>query len=233
MVKGLKERDMVKNFFGKYVGQAVMQDVLQKKSLELGGTLAHISVLFCDIRNFTSIAESLTPEKTVKMLNIYFSEIVQCIDSHKGYLDKYLGDGLLVVFGAPVKVKEHAQHACLAALDFVNSLERVNEKLRKEELPQIDIGVGIHSGDAVVGNIGAAQRMEYSVIGDTVNVASRVERLTRDFDKKILLTQETVDLLSGEFELDSIGCHLVKGKKSEICLYELKSRIKNLTKLSL
>ena len=167
------------------------------------------------------------------MLNIFFSEIVKCIDSHKGYLDKYLGDGLLVVFGAPLKVKEHAKHACLAALDFVNSLERVNEKLRKEELPQIDIGVGIHSGDAVVGNIGAAQRMEYSVIGDTVNVASRVERLTRDFDKKILLTQETVDLLSGEFELDSIGCHLVKGKKSEICLYELKSRIKNLTELSL
>ena len=160
-----------------------------KKDISLGGETREVTVLFCDIRSFTSMSEKMAAADVVSLLNKYFTALGECITKHHGIINKYIGDAIMAIFGAPVESKTHAQDAFLAALEMREALKKINEenasKYKTENLPEIHFGIGIHTGNVFAGTIGASNRMEYTVIGDTVNTASRIESLCKTYGQRL------------------------------------------------
>jgi adenylate cyclase len=188
MVAGLRERDKIREAFGTYVDREVAEHILREGTL-LEGEEVPVTVMFIDIRGFTSIAERLSAPELVAMLNRLFERIVPIIHAHGGHVDKYVGDGLLAVFGAPRRQRDHADQALFASLEIAAAVDHEFEE-------QLSIGIGINTGLVVAGNIGGAGRLEFSVIGDAVNVAARVEEATRATGDTILVSEHTRALLS-------------------------------------
>ena len=184
-----------------------------------------VSILFSDIRNFTSISEELEPKLLIKMLNSYMEPMVESITKHKGTLDKFIGDAIMAYFNAPLHVENHADMAVLSALEQIKKLKELNIILKKEFNIELKIGIGINSGSAIVGEMGTKQRSDYTVIGDSVNIASRVEDLTKNYDANIIITQETKDLLKYEYEFKELDTIVVKGKHQKITIYEVLNNI--------
>jgi adenylate cyclase len=221
MAVGLKERDRVKSTFAHYVSQQVMESILKSGAeIQLSGDRRRVTVLFCDIRGFSTISEKLAPEKVVKLLNEYFESMVEVIFRNEGTLDKFIGDGMMVLFGAPKDDPYQEEHAMRTAIEMQHELRRLAEKWKSEGVV-IRNGVGINSGPAVVGNIGSSRRMDYTAIGDTVNLASRLESATKDLGVGILVSEYTYIALKGTFRFKEMGSIRVKGRTDPILTYTL------------
>ena len=163
-----------------------------------GGETLEVTVMFCDIRGFTTLSEKMAPEKIVALLNEYFTGLEKCVARHGGVINKYIGDAIMVLFGAPIPSATHASDALAAALEMRETLSGMNKGWKERGLPEIRFGIGLHSGPVLAGNIGAANRMEYTVIGDTVNTASRIEGLCKTCQTDLLLSQSAADLIQAQ-----------------------------------
>lgn len=220
MVKGLKERDRLKETFGRYVTRQVA-DHLMKSDQYLGGELVPVTVLFSDIRSFTSISENMDPRELLDFLNEYFSGMVESVLQHHGVVDKFIGDAIMAVFGAPVPEPEDPLHAVRAALAMRKRLEKINENFRARGLPQIRTGVGLHYGQVVAGNMGHSERMEYTVIGDTVNLASRLEGMTKELGCDVVISEDLYQQVKDHVVVEPLKRLKVKGRDQEVLVYRL------------
>ena len=230
-----EERDkrQLRKAFQLYLNPEVLDEMLDEpEKLQLGGDELPLTVLFSDIRGFTSFSEKLPPQGLVKLLNEYLSPMTDIVFEKRGTLDKYIGDAVMAFFGAPVQTELHAANCCDAALQMMETLERLREKWRIDapDTPFVDIGIGINSGPMVVGNMGSAQRFNYTVMGDNVNLASRMEGLNKEYGTHILVSEATLSYASKGLkeenpyavrEVDSVK---VKGKAEPVHLFELRSR---------
>jgi adenylate cyclase len=221
MAAGLAERDRVKSAFARYVSQQVMDTVLSSNSADLlRGNRRRISVLFSDIRGFSKMSERMAPEKVVQLLNEYFELMVEVIFHNHGTLDKFMGDGLMAIFGAPENDPYQEENALKAAVQMQQETAKLEEKWSLEGI-HIRIGIGIHSGPAIVGTIGSSRRMEYTAIGDTVNVASRLEAATKELGANILISEHTYYGAKGAFAFKSMGTINIRGREEPLTVYAL------------
>ena len=194
------------------VSPAVMKEMLGGNlSPGVSGQLAEVCVLFSDVRDFTTLSENMPPEVVTTVLQRYFDRMVHAVHRYEGTVDKFIGDGLMVLFGAPRKSVDPCGDAVQCALAMMSELDALNGDFAREGLPTLTIGIGINYGTVTVGNIGSSERHNYSAIGDAVNVAARVEGLTKDLGRKIIITQAVVDRIGERFHFDPLGSHKVKG----------------------
>lgn len=211
--------------FGRYVSEEVVKKILENPDqLKLGGVQKTLTVFFSDIANFTSISEKLTPTELVTQLNEYLDRMSQVILNHYGTLDKFVGDAIIAFWGAPIEQPKHAQRACLAALDYMTELETLKDEWRKQKKILFEARIGIHTGDMIVGNVGSSKRFDYTVIGDAVNLGSRLEGVNKHFGTKILISDETYQSAKAEIEVREIDLMTVKGKTKPVRVYELLAR---------
>jgi len=219
-VEGLRERDQLKETFGKYVTRHVAERILAGKAV-LGGEMVPVTVLFSDIRGFTSISEKMDPKALLDFLNIYFSGMVECVMNEAGVVDKFIGDAVMAVFGAPVPQEDDALRAVRAALAMRERLTSLNLGFAARGLPQIKIGIGVHSGMVVAGNMGHVERMEYTVIGDPVNLASRLESLTKELGVDILISEDTFLKVQAHVLVEPLREIQVRGREQAVKVYRL------------
>lgn len=217
-----REKKKIRGAFQYYLTASVINEMLKDPSkLKLGGDKKDLSVLFSDIRGFTTISEKLSPEELVHLLNEYLTAMTDVVFKYDGTLDKYMGDAIMAIFGAPLNQPDHARRACQTALEMVNELHRLQKKWQEEGKPALNIGIGINSGDMVVGNMGSEMRFDYTVMGDMVNLGSRLEGINKEYGTNIICSEFTYNAVS-EFmccrELDLVR---VKGKKLPVKIYEL------------
>lgn len=222
MAEGLQERDIVKEVFGRYVTTQVSEEVLKGK-INLGGESRRVTILFSDIRNFTAMAEQMEPTQVVDFLNDYFSEMVEAVFEFGGVLDKFMGDGMMAVFGSFGDEPDHPRRAVMAALRMKALLAKINGRRSIRGKPPINIGIGIHTDEVVIGNIGSHKRLDYTVVGDGVNTTSRIESLNKQFNTTILITSETFDEVSEFFNCRLMPEAQVKGKARTLQVYEVLS----------
>jgi len=221
-VEGRAKRQ-VKQLFGRYVSPAVIDQLMSNPALaRLGGERRDMTVLFSDIRGFTSASERGTPEAIVAQLNEYFGVMVDVLFRHQGTLDKFVGDMVMGLFGAPLPDAQHADHAVAAALEMSVELDRLNAAWQAEGRPVLDIGIGINSGEMIAGNIGSSAIMSYTVIGDAVNLGSRLESLNKDYGTRLLISQATKDRLTRPVTTRLVGEVTVKGRKQPVVVYEVR-----------
>lgn len=221
-----RKRREVERIFSKYVSKDVLNLLLEHpEAVKLGGEERDVTVFFSDIRGFTTLSEKTTPTELVSLLNRYFSKMSEAVLSEGGVLDKYIGDAIMAFWGAPVEDSKQADHAVLAALSMMEQLSRLNEELQKEKGITIDIGIGIYSGKAVVGNIGSESRYDYTVMGDTVNIASRLEGLNKEHKTHIIIGESTKEKLQGKYELRSLGHVSVKGRLKPLSIYSVEGKM--------
>jgi len=199
----------------------VADKLLESGEAMLGGNIQEATVLFSDMRDFTSIAERLGARKTVAMLNEYFTVMVDCIFHAHGILDKYIGDALLAVFGAPFIGDRDADHAVEAAIEMVRALQLLNAKRARAGEGQLQMGVGINTDEILTGNIVSIKRMDYTCIGDGVNLASRLERLNKHFRTNIIISEHTLRRLKGQYTTRRLDRIRVKGKSEPVTIYEV------------
>ena len=211
MVEGLAERERLREAFGTYLDKSVAEYILSEGFSEEGVEL-EVSVLFCDVRDFTGFARQAEAKEVVARLNELFEIVVPIVTRHGGHVDKFVGDGLLAVFGAPESYPDHADRAVRAACEIAT---RVNS----DEGPGLRIGVGVNTGRVIAGSIGGAGRLNFSVIGDPVNVAARVEAATRELDEDVLITEATRRELGSAIEAEPRGEHELKGIAEPVALY--------------
>lgn len=220
-----KSRKWITSVFGKYVSPIVIDNLIKNPdSLNLGGEKRNITIFFSDIRGFTSISERLDPEELVSLLNGYLTEMTSIIINNQGLVDKYMGDAIMAFWGAPLDQPNHAEMACLSSLEMINKLKELQNKWKKEGILSLDIGIGLNSGNAVVGNMGSSSRFDYTAMGDNVNLASRMEGLNKIYDTKIIITEKTYKNVKDKFETRKLDVVRVKGKKKPILIYELLSQ---------
>ena len=226
-----KEKRRLHKIFTQYVSSAVADEILTKKELKLGGDKKKMTVLFSDIRDFTTISEKLKPEELVRLLNEYLTAMTKLIFKERGVVDKYMGDAIMAFWGAPLEEKDHAFLACVCALEMMESLKNLREKnSRIKNLPILNIGIGINTGEMVVGNMGSDERFSYTVMGDSVNLGSRLEGLNKEYQTNIIISEFTLAELQKTKKADQfiyrfLDKVVVKGKTEPVNIYELKSLI--------
>jgi len=221
MIEGLKERDKVKNLFNKFHGSSITDD-LMKGDLSLGGSNKDVIIFFSDIRGFTAFSENRPPEEVVEMLNEYFAVMVGIINRHHGVVDKFIGDAIMAVWGAPKSTPKDTHHAVMACLEMRKSLEELNAKRKDRGQPPINIGMGLHSGRAISGTIGSTERMEYTVIGNTVNTGSRIEASTKAFGADLLISETVMEKIGDDFKVEYVGSAEVKGRSEPLKLFKVR-----------
>lgn len=216
------QRKQIRSAFTRYVSPSVVEHLIQDpKKLKLGGERRTMSVLFSDLRGFTTLSEGLSPEALVDVLNTYLNEMTNIVFEEGGVLDKYIGDAVMAFWNAPLDQPDHAARSVRTAIRMRDKLDEMNREGVFPKGIELKVGVGINSGDMVVGNIGADVRYDYTVIGDSVNLASRTESLCKEYGVLIIITKNTLDRLGEGFvtrELDSVA---VKGKKEPVKIYEV------------
>jgi len=221
LVEGRK-KEKIQSAMGKYISKDVMKNVISNiDSVKLGGKRACVTVLFADIRGFTSISEQLSAEEVTNILNEYFSAIAPIIEKYNGILNKFMGDAVLAVFGEPIKNENHAIDAVRCADSMLKKVKQLQSKWLDEGKPKIEIGVGISTGEAFVGNIGSEERLEYTVIGDTVNTASRIENYNKVYKTKFLISEETFLRVQKYVDVIKIREVTIRGKAKRINIYEV------------
>jgi adenylate cyclase len=216
----IAERNHVTTMFGLYVSPSVVEKLMEKRGgMDLGGELRDVCVLFLDIRNFTQFSEKRAPQEVVSYLNSLFSFMIDIVSEHGGIINKFLGDGFMAIFGAPLADGRECERAMRAALAMV---ARLDEEIQSGRLPATRIGIGIHYGPALTGSIGSPRRKEYTIIGDTVNLASRIEQLSKQYKAQILVSHSVLQAAkdSGIFA-ERIGEVSVRGRESPLELYRL------------
>ena len=223
MGQGLAEREKMKDAFGKFVNKELAEQVL-KGEIRLGGERKEAAVFFSDIRSFTAISESLQPEEVVAFLNDYMSRMVSCVNQTKGVVDKYIGDAIMAIWGAPVSHGNDTENAVNGALMMRASLMEFNQGRGGAKKPIIKIGCGINCGPLIAGQIGSQERMEYTVIGDTVNLASRIEGLNKPFGTDILISSDAYERVKDTFHMEAMRPIKVKGKTKPQQIYAVLGR---------
>ena len=218
MSSGLKQKQVISESFGRYVAPEVLDMILTNKETWFKGRKTRVTVLFADIRGFTAYSERMDPENLIRHLNDYFTLMTEIIQKHRGYIDKFIGDCIMVVFGSPAHYDDHAFCAATAALEMQEKLKAFN--LQRSEKDQLGIGIGINTGEVVAGNLGSFQKMEYAVIGDNVNAASRLCSAAKKGD--VIVSRSTFEELKGkDFEYNQLEPIHVKGKSDVIEIYSL------------
>ena len=222
MTVGLAERDKVRDVLGKVTSPAIAAELTRRKLL-LGGEEKKVTILFSDLRNFTPLSESLQAGELLELLNAYLTSMSQIVDQHGGVVDKYIGDAVMALFGVPLEMPDQAEQALLAALKMRIALGDLNHRLFQPRGYTIGFGIGIHTGTVVAGNVGSPQRYNYSVIGDDVNVASRLQTLTRnvDYDADIIVSDATLRESTTQFQTRMLGEASVKGKQQPVLIHAL------------
>jgi PAS domain S-box-containing protein len=215
------ERRVIKDMFARYMSQEVMASLMESPDdIKLGGDKRNATVFFADIRGYTSFSENREPEDIVEILNEYFSEAVDSVVQYKGYIDKFIGDCIMAVWGVPMTAqKEDAINAVTCAIALQDLVRSAKRKIFKKDAKNLRIGIGINTGPLVAGNLGSMQRMDYSVIGDTVNLASRLEGVAGA--DEIIISQTTRDELGDKFQIEKRASIRVKGKEKPIQIYNV------------
>ncbi len=214
--------------FNKYVPSELVRELLGSgQDVSLGGDRRVLSILFTDIENFTTISETLPPETVMLHISTYFSELIDILISNNATVDKFIGDSIMAFWGAPRPDEKHAYNACEAALLCVNKLRILNKQWQRDGKPPMVTRFGIHTGETVVGNVGSEQRMNYTVLGDSVNIASRLEQLNKSYGTSILVSQPVFEATHNSFLFRTLGNVTVKGRSSKIKVYELLDHIDN------
>lgn len=226
MAGGLEEREKMKEAFGKFVNKQIA-DMAMKGEIKLGGERKQVAVFFSDIRSFTAISESMQPEQVVEFLNEYMTAMVDCVNQTNGVVDKYIGDAIMAVWGTPVSHGNDTENAVNGALLMREALRKFNEGRGGKDKPIIRIGCGINTGAVLAGQIGSSSRMEYTVIGDAVNLASRVEALNKPFGTDILITSDSYALVQDIFIVEPMKRIRVKGKSEPQQIYAVVTRKDN------
>jgi adenylate cyclase len=216
-----KEKRLVKKAFKQYLSPALVEELVKHpENLRLGGEQKELTVLFSDIRDFTSISEKLTPEKLVSLLNVYLSAMTGIIIDNKGLVDKFIGDAIMAVYGAPIHFEEHPQLACTAAVKMISELNKQMPEWLEQGFPEFRIGVGINTGEMIAGNMGSKDRFDYTVMGDSVNLASRLEGLSKAYGASIIISESTASGIDG-FALRELDMVRVKGKAEPVRIFEV------------
>jgi len=217
------EKHHIKSAFQHYVPAKVVDDIVRDVGkLRLGGDKRELTVLFSDIRGFTSMAETMRPEDLVQLLNAYLTHMTDQVFRHDGLLDKYIGDAIMAVYGAPIYRPDHAELACRTALEMMAALRQLQAEWRRSNQPVLDIGIGINTGPMIVGNMGSQTRFDYTVIGDAVNLGSRIESMNKIYGTHILLSEYTYPHVRGAFSnLREIDIAHIRGRGAQVRLYEL------------
>jgi len=221
MLDDISTEKRMKSTMSRYMDPGLADQLLAGGDEALGGRSVEATVLFSDIRSFTSISEEMGPHNTVTLLNDYFTLMVDCIQQQGGMLDKFIGDAIMAVFGLPVPHEDQADRAVRAAISMVTELARFNQGRAAQGRSPIEIGIGLNTDTVVSGNIGSPKRMDYTIIGDGVNLASRLESACKQYYSRILISQNTLHKLRGTYRMREVDCVVVKGKSEPISIYEV------------
>jgi len=219
-----RERDFLNETFGRYVSKEVRDEILAGR-IALKGELKEVTVLFADLRDFTCLVESIPPREVVAIINTYFEAMSAAITAHNGLVLQFIGDEIEAVFGAPVALQNHQQCAVNAALEMRTRLSQVNLELAKQGYPPLRHGIGLHAGKVVAANIGSPQRLSYALVGETVNVASRIQDLNKEFDTDIIFSDEVykgADRINAMHPLEPVS---VKGIRDPLQLFSIEKRL--------
>ena len=214
-----EEKSLLRDTISRYVSPQMCTEILNNPSLlQLGGQRRRVTVLFADIAGFTALSENMEPEKVVEMLNAFFTEMVDLVFQHQGTLDKYFGDALMAEFGVPVEIPGAASQAVACALDMHRRLQ----EMRDQGLTPIQkMRIGINTGEAIVGNIGSAKRMDFTVIGDVVNVAARLQEMSKEVDADILVSEATYNEVDGKLGFQALPPVVLRGRREPTVVYRL------------
>jgi adenylate cyclase len=214
-----EEKHLLRDTISRYVSPQMCAEILNNPSLlQLGGERRKVTVLFADIKGFTALSEKMEPEKVVEVLNTFFTEMVELVFQHQGALDKFLGDALMVDFGVPVEIPQAEAQAVACAL----AMHRRLQEMRDQGLTPIKgMRIGINTGEAIVGNIGSDKRMDFTVVGDVVNVAARLQELTKELEADILVSEATYREVAGEFRFEAVPPLVLRGRRETTLVYRL------------
>ncbi|MFP4324542.1 MAG: adenylate/guanylate cyclase domain-containing protein [Desulfonatronovibrio sp.] len=222
MVAELREKQLLTATMGKMMPKNVLSGVLSHE-LKLGGEIVWVTIVFCDLRNFTAISEKLPPKILVGLLNDYFTEMVKIVEKNSGIVDKFIGDKIMAVFGHPAPSGNDCQNALNAGLEMIAMCEELNKKLGLKNDLRLENSIGIHSGQVLAGNIGSPERMEFTFIGDAVNIAARLEAVTRKIDTRLAVSEVTAqDISPLPGSLEYIGIRLLDGRTEKLGVYTLR-----------
>lgn len=222
MAKGLQEREVLKERFVRYVSHHALEKLLDTDvPLSLFGERKKVTILFSDLRDFTAISEKLPPEEVLQLLNEYFEAMIEVIFKFNGTLDKFIGDGMMIEFGAPLEDENQEFHAVLTALHMQLNLEKLNDKWEGEGKARLSMGIGIHTGLVVLGNVGSERRMEYTAIGDAVNISARLERMTKRLNKSVIVSKAIHDKTKDYFYYENLQEMQLPGRTGYIQAYAL------------
>jgi len=221
MIAALMEREQIRDTFGKYVDPEIRDEILSKR-IPVNGEKRQATLLFSDIRNFTHYVEQNHPEEVIQSLRDYFSAMQAAIRKHHGVVLQYVGDEVEAVFGIPLAFDDHADRAVLAACEMKKNLEALNRSRIVQGKEPLRHGIGIHTGEVLAGTVGSVDRLSYTLIGDTVNLASRIQDLTKKTRCDILMSEETAKHLHRPFNLKNGGSHRVKGFSKPIGVFQMK-----------
>jgi len=220
MVQGLQRGVEIRATFGRYVSPRVLERILEGRVAADGEVLV-ATVLFCDLRGFTAMSDGRAAPEVVAILNRYLDVLVESVSRHDGVVDKFIGDAVMAAFGAPLSQGDDAFRAVQAALDMVAAVDRLNATQRQSGGPALDLGVGLHTGEVVAGNIGSTRQLQYTLVGDTVNTASRIEQLTKTLGARVLVSQQTLDAVGDRVVARALPPVEVKGKREPLTVYEV------------
>ena len=223
VAEDITQEQRLMNTLCRYMAREVAEQVMQNTDeAKLGGKRAEVTILLIDIRNFTSISEQMDPWNIVELLNAYFPRLINVIFRHQGMVDKFIGDSILAVFGVPVPHEDDALRAVRAALEMRKELSAINRERAHKGQMTIEIGIGITSGTVISGNIGSERRMDYTVIGDPVNLAARLEGLTKEVQRRILVNERVQAAIGKEIPCEALGLFTVKGKREKVPVFAVK-----------
>ncbi len=217
-----KEKRQMRSLFSKYVSGDVLNEILKNpEKVALGGEEKEVTVFFSDIRGFTTLSEKTTPKNLVRILNKYFTVMTNEVLKSGGVLDKYIGDAIMAFWGAPIANPDQADAALKASLAMLERLKELNAELKANGDLEINIGIGLYTGPAIVGNVGSELRFDYTVMGDTVNVASRLEGLNKEYKTQIIIGESTKNKIRGNYKFKSLGAAAVKGRGEKLNIYTI------------